>query len=324
MNWDSAIALLGSGAGAVASAVAVMTYRRQFGDRPAPPDRRFEAERTTERTMVIAGYRAPAPAASRPAFLPPARSSPAAVRAVSARLTLVTLLLGLAGAAAAVAIARPKGYIWVTLPLAAVSDLVAVVASVRLIVLLGRQWKARGLSGPARAGNAVLLVVLTVSVLIGLGGAWTVVYIDYQSRVDSCVAGGWMADAHVMGTMPYLAPPLTGKGAVLNLTPDGDGVFTANNIAYTGTKDGHTFRAVETFTMTFVFAAHGGHLWVNDFDRQETEKATIDGRLWRPVNGPDFAGILNSYGGYVDFTCSGSMLTISYLGTAYITAHRNA
>ena len=318
MNWDSAIALLGSGAGAVASAVAVMTYRRQFGDRPVEPERRLEPERT----MVIAGYRAPAPLPSRP--VPAPRAAVRQQRRQSARLTLVTFLLGLAGAAAAVVIARPKGYVWVTLPLVAVSDLVTVVASVRLIVLIGRQWRARGLSGPARAGNAVLLVVLTLSVLIGLGGAWTVVYIDYQSRVDSCVAGGWMADAHVMGTMPYLAPPLTGKGARLHLTPDGDGVFTANNIAYTGTKDGHTFRAIETFTMTFVFAAHGGHLWVNDFDRQETEKATIDGKLWRPVNGPDFAGILNSYGGYVDFMCSGSMLTISYLGTAYITAHRNA
>jgi hypothetical protein len=308
MNWDSAIALLGSGAAVVASAVAVMTYRRQFAERPVAPE--------PERTMVLAGHRSDY--AFRPAPPPPSRSPRTVVRRNSARLTLVMFLLGLAGAAAAVAISRPKGYTWVALPLVGLSDLITIVASIRLIMLLRRQWKARGLSGPTRAGNGFLVVILTVAVLIGLGGAWTLVYIDYLSRVDNCVAGGWIVDSHVMRTTPFL----TGKGAHLNLTADGDGVLGANNLEYTATADGHRFRAVETFTMTFVFAAHGGHLWVDDFQRQDTEKATIDGKAWEPLNGPDFAGILNSFGGYLDFTCSGSQLMISDIGTVLITAHR--
>ncbi len=351
MNWDSAIALLGSGAGVVASAVAVLTYRRQFSDRRVEPDRRFD----TERTMVIAGRRASSRATAfeaddppgygdrgRPAYAPvspappapphgwaaplpaagrpPARASRAAVRHASARLALLMFLVGLAGVAAAVAISRSKGYLGVTLPLAAVSDVVIFVAGGRMIVLLRHQWNARGISGAARAGNGFLVVVLAVAVLIGLGGAWTLAWGDYQSRVDSCVAGGWIVDSHVMQTTPYL----TGKGAQLNLTADGDGVLSANNIEYTATKDGHTFRAIETFTMTFVLAAHGGHVWVDDFRRQHTETATIDGKAWEPLNGPDFAGILNTFGGYLDFTCSGSRLTISHLGTVNITAHRAA
>src|SRR5690348_15092910 len=145
MNWDSAIALLGSGAGVVASAVAVMTYRRQFSDRPAEPDRRFEAERT----MVIAGrptYRPDYPPWPAP---PPIRSAPrsrATAGQKSARLTLLLFLLGLAGTAAAVVISRPKGNTTVSLPLAALSDIVVIVASIRLIVLLQRQWKASGLN----------------------------------------------------------------------------------------------------------------------------------------------------------------------------------
>jgi hypothetical protein len=257
----------------------------------------------------------PAPLA---APLPPARSSRTAIRRQSARLALLMFLLGLAGAAAAVAISRPKGYAWVALPLVTVSGVVTVVASVRLIVLLQRQGTTGGMSRSARASNGFAAVILTTAVLIGLGGAWTLVWGDFQNRVDGCVTGDWTVDSHLMGTFPHL----TGKGAQLNLTADGDGALRADNIPYTATADGHTFRAIETFTMNFLFAAHGGHIWVDGFYRTETEKATIDGKAWEPLNGPDFAGILNSYGGYLDFTCSGSRLTISALGTVHITAHR--